>query len=40
MSVDAASDRTDGRAQVVLKRLVGCHDVPEVATPFVEFPAA
>ncbi|WP_432063894.1 helix-turn-helix transcriptional regulator [Streptomyces sp. C10-9-1] len=39
MSADVASDRTDGRAQVVLKRLTDFRDVPEVATLLAEFPA-
>ncbi|MFE7567612.1 hypothetical protein ACFU76_11680 [Streptomyces sp. NPDC057539] len=40
MSADMASDRTDGRAQVVLKRLTEFTDTPEVASLLVEFPAA
>jgi transcriptional regulator with XRE-family HTH domain len=40
MSADVASDRTDGRTAVVLKRLEDFRDVPEVASLLEEFPAA
>ncbi|MFD5784088.1 helix-turn-helix domain-containing protein [Streptomyces sp. NPDC126933] len=40
MSADMASDRTDGRAAVVLKRLEDFRDVPEVSALLAEFPAA
>ncbi|MET7787265.1 hypothetical protein ABZS93_11650 [Streptomyces sp900116325] len=40
MSADVANDRTDGRAQVVLKRLTDFKDVPEVVTLLARFPAA
>jgi transcriptional regulator with XRE-family HTH domain/tetratricopeptide (TPR) repeat protein len=40
MSAEVASDRTDGRTAVVLKRLEDFPDVPEVASLLEEFPAA
>ncbi|MER7399073.1 hypothetical protein ABT381_26595 [Streptomyces sp. NPDC000151] len=40
MSADVASDRTDGRTGVVLKRLRDFEDVPEVTELLAEYPAS
>lgn len=39
MSTDVASDRTDGRTRVVLKRLADFKDLPEVADLLSQYPA-